>query len=72
MSHRVSTTILEPGETSRSPEMISWALFGCMSSCVMMTSGFVVATRSTASGPVEEVPTTSMPSWEARMASRPP
>src|ERR687894_394091 len=71
LSHSVSTTILEPGEASRMPAMISWAVFSCMSSCVTTTSGLVAATRSAASGPVEEVPTTSIPPREERMASRP-
>ena len=67
----MSTTTLEWGEASRSPETISSAVLGCMSSCVTMTSGLVQRTRSAASGPVEEAPTTSTPPRKARMDSRP-
>jgi hypothetical protein len=67
----VSTTILESGEASLRPEMISWAVLGCMSSSVTITSGFVLATCSAAPTLVEDVPTTAIYSWEARTASRP-
>src|SRR5215207_3312261 len=67
----VSTTILEWGEASRIPSRISWALLISMSSSVMTRSGLVLPTWEEASLPVEDLPTTSTPSREERMASRP-
>src|SRR5829696_4518312 len=67
----VSTTILESGEASRIPSRISWAPLICMSSSVMTRSGLVFPTWEEASSPVEDLPTTSTPSREERMASSP-
>src|SRR5829696_7825423 len=67
----VSTTILESGEASRILSRISWALLICMSSSVMTRSGLVVPTWEAASSPVEDLPTTSTPSREERIASSP-
>src|SRR5215207_11716195 len=67
----VSTTILESGEASRIPSRISWAPLICISSSVMTRSGLVFPTWEEASSPVEDLPTTSTPSREERMASSP-
>src|SRR5918994_972753 len=69
----VSTTILEAGEAERTFERTSCAVLRSVSIWVITTSGLFSSTRAMASSPpVEERPTTSMPSpWEARMDSKP-
>src|ERR671913_2307478 len=69
----VSTTIFESGEAEHILERTSFAVFRSVSIWVMTTSGLFSSTRAMVSSPpLEERPTTSMPSpWDEKMAYRP-